>query len=116
MGMVAAIIAGVVCLGIAVILSTPSFRQIGMLRPVALFFTFEGIWILADYLITRILPGTEVMQWIHYVGVIIFGVCVIVCLQYIRPKGEKKKRTDIRKNKNKNNDRKRVRASERERE
>ena len=112
MGMVAAIIAGVVCLEIAVILSTPSFRQIGMLRPVALFFTFEGIWILADYLITRILPGTEVMQWIHYVGVIIFGVCVIVCLQYIRPKGEKK----IRKNKNKNNDKRRVRTSEREQE
>ena len=41
-----------------------------------------------DYLIARIYPGTEAMQWIHYAGIIIFGGYLILCLIYNRPRRE----------------------------
>ena len=45
-----AILAGVVCLVIAIVLFTPVFRHALLFRPVALFFIFEGIWIMGNYL------------------------------------------------------------------
>ena len=68
--MLIAILSGAVCLIISIILFTPMFRHFMILRPVALFFIFEGVWIFVDYLIARIYPGTEAMQWIHYAGII----------------------------------------------
>ena len=47
--MLIAILSGAVCLIISIILFTPMFRHFTILRPVALFFIFEGIWIFVDY-------------------------------------------------------------------
>lgn len=89
--MVIAILASAVCIIIAILLFTPMFRHALLFRPVALFFFFEGIWIMFDYLISQLWPGVEAMQWVHYAGVIIFGGYLMVCLIYSRPKKEKKK-------------------------
>ncbi|MBQ1992651.1 MAG: hypothetical protein II233_07755 [Clostridia bacterium] len=89
--MLIALLAGAVCVIIAILLFTPMFRHALLFRPVALFFFFEGIWILFDYLISQLWPGVEAMQWVHYAGVIIFGGYLIVCLICSRPKKEKKK-------------------------
>ena len=86
--MLIAILSGAVCLIISIILFTPMFRHFTILRPVALFFFFFGIWIFVEYLITHIYPGTEAMQWIHYAGIIIFGGYLIICLVYNRPRRE----------------------------
>ena len=86
--MLIAILSGAVCLIISIILFTPMFRHFMILRPVALFFIFEGVWIFVDYLIARIYPGTEAIQWIHYAGIIIFGGYLILCLIYNRPRRE----------------------------
>ena len=91
--MVAALISAVVCFSITVMLFTPSFRQIGMLRPITLFFAFEGIWIIVDYIVTKVAPGTDATQWIHYVGIIVFGGYLLICLFYSRPKKSKKEKS-----------------------
>lgn len=93
--MLIAIISAVVCLIISIVLFTPAFRGLLILRPVALFFIFEGIWIMVDYIITQIWPGIEAMQWVHYAGIIIFGGYLLICLFFSRPgkyKNRKKSR------------------------
>ena len=99
--MLIAIIAAVICLIIAIVLFTPMFRHLILFRPVALFFIFESIWIMCDYIITQMWPGTEAMQWVHYAGVIVFGGYLILCLLFSRPKKEKKKKNGKNKNKSK---------------
>lgn len=89
--MLIAILAGAVCIIIAILLFTPTFRHALLFRPVALFFLFEGIWIMFDYLVAQLWPGLEAMQWVHYAGVIVFGGYLIICLIYSKPKKEKRK-------------------------
>lgn len=98
-----AILSAVVCLVIAIVLFTPMFRYALLFRPVALFFIFEGIWIMCDYLVTQLWPGTEAMLWVHYVGVIIFGGYLLLCLLYSRPKKEKNKSNTKKNTKRKRN-------------
>lgn len=97
--MLIAIISAVVCLIISIVLFTPAFRRLLILRPVALFFLFEGIWIMFDYIIMQIWPGIEAMQWVHYAGIIIFGGYLLICLFFSRP-GKQKSRS---KSQNKDN-------------
>lgn len=84
-----AFIAAAVCFAVAVVLFTPLFRSVAVFRPVALFFIFEGLWILGNYLVTQIWPGLSVMQWVHYIGIVIFGGYLLLCLFYSRPKKPK---------------------------
>lgn len=87
-----AIIAALLCLAVSVVLFTPMFRSAPLFRPVALFFAFEGVWVLFNYLITQIWPGNTSMQWIHYTGVIVFSGYLLLCLLYSRPKKPKKEK------------------------
>lgn len=89
--MLIAILASAVCIIIAILLFTPIFRHALLFRPVGLFFLFEGIWIMFDYLVSQLWPGNEAMQWVHYAGVIIFGGYLMICLIYSKPKKEKSK-------------------------
>lgn len=84
-----AILSSLICLAVAVVLFTPLFRSAPLFRPVAVFFVFEGVWILCNYLVTQIWPGSTAMQWIHYTGIIVFGGYLLLCLFYSRPKKSK---------------------------
>lgn len=84
-----AILSSLICLAVAVVLFTPLFRSAPLFRPVAVFFVFEGVWILCNYLVTQIWPGSIAMQWIHYTGIIVFGGYLLLCLFYSRPKKSK---------------------------
>lgn len=85
-----AILAGVVCLVIAIVLFTPVFRHALLFRPVALFFIFEGIWIMGNYLAKELWLGNDAMQWVHYVGIIVFAGYLLICLLFSIPKKDKK--------------------------
>lgn len=106
--MLIAILAAAVCLIVAIVLFTPMFRHLLLFRPVALFFIFEGLWIMGDFLVSQLWPGTEAMQWVHYAGIIVFGGYLVICLFFSRPKKEKaskkkKKRKPTSKRVNLNN-------------
>ncbi|MGN0551679.1 MAG: hypothetical protein ACI4I4_07570 [Acutalibacteraceae bacterium] len=92
-----ALIASFICLLAAVILFTPLFRNLPLFRPIALFFVFEGVWILANYLVTQIWPGNDAMQYIHYTGIIVFGGYLLLCLFYSRPKKNREEKAQKKK-------------------
>ncbi|MEF2918955.1 MAG: hypothetical protein U0O22_00615 [Acutalibacteraceae bacterium] len=94
--MLIAILSAAICLIIAIILFTPTFRHLPLFRPVALFFIFEGVWIMADYLFTQLFPGTEAMQWVHYAGVLVFGGYLAICLFFSKPKKPKNEKNSKR--------------------
>lgn len=85
-----ALIASFICLAIAVLLFTPLFKKLPLYSPIALFFLFEGVWILIDYIVLQLSPNNSAMQYIHYAGVIVFGGYLILCLFYSKPKSAKK--------------------------
>lgn len=87
-----ALLAALICLIIAIVLFTPMFRTVPLFRPVAVFFVFEAMWILCNYLVTQIWPTNTAMQWIHYTGIIVFGGYLLLCLFYSRPKKQKKEK------------------------
>lgn len=107
--MLIAILAAAVCLIVAIVLFTPMFRHLLLFRPVALFFIFEGLWIMGDFFVSQIWPSVEAMQWVHYAGIIVFGGYLIICLFFSRPKKEK----DSKRKKSKKQTSKRVNLNNR---
>ncbi|HHZ06754.1 MAG TPA: hypothetical protein GX401_08245 [Clostridiales bacterium] len=96
-----ALLSSLICLVVAIVLFTPMFRTAPLFRPVAVFFTFEGVWVVCNYLVTQIWPTNTTMQWIHYTGIIVFGGYLLLCLFYSRPKKpkvEKEKKRRVKKN------------------
>lgn len=85
-----ALLASLICLVIAVLLFTPLFKKLPLYTPIALFFLFQGVWILVNYLVLQLLPNNTAMQYIQYAGVIVFGGYLILCLFYSRPSSGKK--------------------------
>ncbi len=92
-----ALIASFICLLIAVLLFTPLFKKLPLYTPIALFFLFEGVWTLVNYLVLQLSPNDSAMQYIHYAGIIVFGGYLILCLFYSRPKANSKNETKTEK-------------------
>lgn len=90
--MILAIITAAVCLAATTIMYTPHMRSFRYYRPIAFFFLFEGLWIIADYAFAQIFPGNVFMQMIHYIGIIIivayFVISIIVNSSKKKPKGK----------------------------
>ena len=78
--MILVIITSAVCLAAATLMYTPKMRSFRHYRPVALFFLFEAVWILADYIFTQISPANVFMPIIHYIGLILVGVYFLLSL------------------------------------
>lgn len=87
--MLLAIISAVVCLAIATMMYTPHMRSFRFYRPVAFFFLFEGVWVLADYIFRQTVPDNVFMQIIHYVGLIILGAYFLFKIFFSGKKKEK---------------------------
>ncbi len=76
--MLLAVISAAVCLAVATMMYTPKMRTFRFYRPVAFIFLFEGIWLLADYIVRQISPDSTFMMVIHYVGLIVLGAFFIL--------------------------------------
>ena len=87
--MLLAIISAAACLAVTTIMYSPRMRSFHYYRPVALFFLFEGIWVVADYAFRQIFPDNVFMGIIHYIGIIIFVIYFILSILF---SAERKKR------------------------
>ena len=87
--MLLAIIAAAACLAATTIMYSPKMRSFRYYRPVALFFLFEGIWILADYAFEQLFPGNVFMLIIHYVGIIAVILYLILSILFSSKKTKK---------------------------
>lgn len=97
--MIFAIIAAVACLAAATIMFSPRMRSFRYYRPFALFFLFEGIWIMLDYAFRQIVPDNVFMDVIHYIGIIVIVIFFILNILLGSDKKKVEKGTDIIKRK-----------------
>lgn len=72
--MLLAIISAAICLASATLMYTPKMRSFSQYRPVGLFFLFEGVWLLADYIVKQFVPDNVFMMIVHYVGLSVIGL------------------------------------------
>lgn len=79
--MILAIISAVVCFGAAVLIFTPSFRKIALLRPMAYYLFFQGVWQLISYIVLQIAPTNGLINPVNYIGtIIILGYYIFILL------------------------------------
>lgn len=97
--MILAIIAAAACLAAATIMFSPRMRSFRYYRPFALFFLFEGIWIMLDYAFRQIVPDNVFMDVIHYIGIIVIVVIFILNILFGSGKKKPEKGTEIIKKK-----------------
>lgn len=87
--MLLAIISAVACLAATTIMYSPKMRSFHYYRPIALFFLFEGIWIVTDYAFAQIMPENVFMQIIHYVGITAIVIYFVLSILF----GSEKKKS-----------------------
>ena len=87
--MLLAIISAAACLAATTIMYSPKMRSFRYYRPVALFFLFEGIWMLADYAFEQIFLGNVFMLMIHYIGIILIILYFILSILFLSNKNKK---------------------------
>ena len=92
--MLLAIISAAICLAAATIMYTPKMRSFSQYRPVGLFFLFEGVWILADYIIKQMIPDNIFMMIVHYIGLSVIGLYFIFSAVFLSKDGVREKLKD----------------------
>ncbi len=89
--MIPAIISAIACLAVTTIMYSPKMRSFAFYRPVALFFLFEGIWILTDYAFAQMIPDNVFMDIIHYCGIIAIAAYFIMSILFSSDRKKKRK-------------------------
>ncbi len=97
--MVFAIIAAVACLAAATIMFSPRMRSFRYYRPFALFFLFEGVWLLLDYAFRQIVPDNVFMDLIHYIGITAIVVFFVLNILLGSDRKKTERGTDLAKRK-----------------
>ncbi len=90
--MILAILSAVACFAAAIIMLTPYFRRITLLRPMACYLIFEGAWQIFSYLICDIYPTSQVPGYVNRIGTILIVVYYIFMLLMTLSKSKRKKR------------------------
>ncbi len=90
--MILAILSAVVCFTAAIIMLTPYFRRITLLRPMACYLIFQGAWQIFSYLICDIYPTSQVPGYVDRIGTILIVADYIFMLLMTRSKSKRKKR------------------------
>ena len=90
--MILAILSAVVCFAAAIIMLTPYFRRITLLRPMACYLIFERAWQIFSYLICDIYPTSQVPGYVNRIGTILIVVYYIFMLLMTLSKSKRKKR------------------------
>ncbi len=90
--MILAILTAVVCFTAAIIMLTPYFRKITLLRPMAVYLIFEGAWHIFSYIISDIYPTSPLPGYVDRIGTILIILYYIFILFMTRSKSKRKKR------------------------
>lgn len=90
--MILAIISAVICFVAAILIFTPYFRKMAVLRPLAFYLFFEGVWLLLSYVILQIDPTNGFIANINYIGTIIIVGYYVFFLIMTNMKSRKKRK------------------------
>ena len=74
---------------------TPHFRKVFLLRPVAFYLIFQGVWILLSYALLQLNPNNAFIFPINYIATIIliaYFIFVMIASRFKRkPKRDKRR-------------------------
>ena len=90
--MILAIITAVVCFAAAIIMLTPYFRKITLLRPMAFYLIFRGAWHIFAYIVNDIYPTSQLPGYVDRIGTILILLYYIFMLFMTLSKSKRKKR------------------------
>lgn len=88
--MILAILSALICFITAVIMFTPYYRKLTLLRPCAVYFIFQGCWQLVAYLVSQLAPGNEIMLYINCIATIVLLIYYIFILLMTSRKSKRK--------------------------
>ena len=84
--------AAILCFAAAIIMLTPYFRRLTLLRPMAFFLIFQGAWQIFSFLIYELYPTSPVPGYVNRIGTILIVLYYIFILFMTRVKSKRKKR------------------------
>ena len=87
-----AVICAVLCFAAAIIMLSPYFRKITLLRPMAVYLIFEGAWQIFSYLISDLYPTSPVPAYVDRAGTILIVLYYIFVMLMTQIKSKRKKR------------------------
>ena len=90
--MILAFVTAILCFVAAIIMLTPYFRKITLLRPMAFYLIFEGAWQIFSYLIYELYPTSAVPAYVDRIGTIVIVLYYIFILFMTKKKSKRKKR------------------------
>ena len=90
--MILTFITAILCFAAAIIMLTPYFRKLPLLRPMAFFLIFQGAWQIVSSFVSEIYPTSAVPGYINRIGTILIVLYYIFMLFMTRRKSKHKKR------------------------
>lgn len=90
--MILAFVTAILCFIAAIIMLTPYFRRITLLRPMALYLIFQGAWQILSFLIYELYPTSAVPGYVNRIGTILIVLYYIFILLMTHMKSKRKKR------------------------
>ena len=90
--MILAIVTAIICFAGAIIMLTPYFRKITLLRPMACDLIFQGAWQIVSFFVYEVYPTSAVPGYINRIGTILIVLYYIFMLFMTRRKSKRKKR------------------------
>ena len=90
--MILTFVTAIVCFAAAIIMLTPYFRKLTLLRPMAFYLIFQGAWQIFSYLIYELYPTSPVPGYVDRIGTILIVLYYIFMLLMTRKKSKRKKR------------------------
>ena len=90
--MILAILCAVLCFAAAILMLTPYFRRIPLLRPMAFYLIFEGAWQIFSFLISDLYPTSHVPAYVDRIGTILIILYYIFVMFMTQLKSKRKKR------------------------
>lgn len=90
--MILAILTAVLCFAAAIIMLTPYFRKLTLLRPMAFYLIFQGAWQIFSYIIYELYPTSLIPGYVDRIGTCLIVLYYIFILFMTRSKSKRKRR------------------------
>ncbi|MBQ4128184.1 MAG: hypothetical protein IJD68_00255 [Ruminococcus sp.] len=92
--MLLAIFTTAVCFVAAIVMFTPYYRKMPLLRPLAIYLIFEGCVIMLTHILSDLNPTSTVGDTIGQVGTLVIVVYYIFVLLMTKTKSKRKKKME----------------------
>ncbi len=91
--MLLTIITALFCFIAAIIIFTPYYRKMTLLRPLAILLIFKGVMIMLTYILSDLYPSSTIGDTINTAGTLIIVIYYIFILLMTKSKSKRKNRT-----------------------